>query len=740
MRRSELIGLVSIALLCLGALVFGRYVAGALERIVVNRAQETLQAIGHDGIQVEADGLVVELSGQVRSASDRGVVLTSISGMAGVSDVIDNLDIVTPLIGERPATLQVQKDTEALTLSGEAPNAETRDLLSARAQLASAGYDFYNLMKMGERRPDADWIAAAEASIDAVAALRVGQAMVANRTVRVVGAAHDAQARDSIYDALRRRLGDAFDLEFEVAAPPPLISPYEFMARKTADGLSIERCMAPDARMRSVALGAWKSAGGETPAGARDGGCMVANGAPNDDWTNAVQRAIAVLASMVEGDIRIIDDAVRLDGFVAKGADIEAAQRAAEEGWPNQYKLEIDVQEILPTFQPYVLTVVKQPGDTRLTGYAPNKYAAARWTELLEADSATANLRLARGAPPEWEPAVNLMIEALNELKIGSLKMIDESILLSAPGEGSTRARLQTRLSARLPANFRLDVVEAREPRFLADGQEGGGEVAPEDPTNYFFVARSRPNAALEISGLVEDAASRSIIATYARAKFGGEVLSDKLRVGTAEAPGGWQPLLMAGLEALSTLGEGELMAESGAVYLRGQAASGGQAREALGVLASNSPSEFTRFSRIAVREPAPERLVAPKTFEVLSGEDCIGRLNATVSREPITFESGSAAIAPSSDAILDILAKALAACRDVSVEVAGHTDAEGPEDGNLRLSQQRAAAVRFALIARSISPDILAANGYGEAEPIADNATAAGRALNRRIEFRLSR
>ncbi|MEM9094479.1 MAG: OmpA family protein [Pseudomonadota bacterium] len=735
MRRSELIGFASIAFLCLAALVFGRYIAGALETRVTARATETLQAIGHSGVQIDADGLVLELSGQVRSESDRGVVLTSINGMDGVSAVVDNLDIVTPLIGEKPATLQVQKDTEALTLSGEAPNEEARDLLSARAQLASAGYDFYNLMKMQERAADAGWIAAAEASIDAVAALRVGQAQVDRSLVRIVGAAHDAQARDSIYDALRRRLGDSFELEFEVAAPPPLISPYEFVARKTADGLTIERCMAPDARMRSVALGAWKSAGGASPAGARDGGCMVANGAPNDQWTDSVQRAIAVLASMEEGDIRIIDDQVRLDGFVPKGADIEAARDAAEHDWPAPYKLEIDIQEILPIFTPYVLTIVKQPGETRLTGYAPNKYAAARWTEALEASGATANLSLARGAPSEWEAAAEIVIDALNQLKIGSVKMIDESILLSAPGETSTRARLETRLSARLPANYRLDVVEAREPSFLTG--DGSPAEAPEDPTAYFFVARSQQNAPLSISGVVENDATRAVIATYARAKFGGQIESDKLKVGAAEAPDGWQPALMAGLEALAKLGEGELMAEGGAVYLRGRATSGEEARAALGVLALNTPSEFTRFSRIAVREPAPPRRRVTKEFDTAFGDECVSRLNTLVSQEPISFQSGAATIDPKSYPMLDLLGRALAACQEDSVEIAGHTDSEGPEEINLALSQQRAAAIRFAFIARSIAPDILIAKGYGEAEPIADNSSAAGRAQNRRIEFR---
>ncbi|RMF59783.1 MAG: OmpA family protein, partial [Bacteroidetes bacterium] len=69
----------------------------------------------------------------------------------------------------------------------------------------------------------------------------------------------------------------------------------------------------------------------------------------------------------------------------------------------------------------------------------------------------------------------------------------------------------------------------------------------------------------------------------------------------------------------------------------------------------------------------------------------------------------------------------------------AGHTDSTGPDDYNLRLSQARAEAVRAYLIERfGIAPERLVARGYGESQPIADNVTATGRTLNRRVEFRV--
>ncbi|MDT3706453.1 MAG: OmpA family protein [Thiobacillus sp.] len=72
----------------------------------------------------------------------------------------------------------------------------------------------------------------------------------------------------------------------------------------------------------------------------------------------------------------------------------------------------------------------------------------------------------------------------------------------------------------------------------------------------------------------------------------------------------------------------------------------------------------------------------------------------------------------------------------DVKVEVAGHTDSIGTDEYNMGLSMRRADAVRMYLIDKGIAADRLTARGYGESQPIADNATEEGRFKNRRVEL----
>jgi outer membrane protein OmpA-like peptidoglycan-associated protein len=105
---------------------------------------------------------------------------------------------------------------------------------------------------------------------------------------------------------------------------------------------------------------------------------------------------------------------------------------------------------------------------------------------------------------------------------------------------------------------------------------------------------------------------------------------------------------------------------------------------------------------------------------------------------EGIYFDQGKATIRKQSTAKLDGAVKVLKEFPSISMEISGHTSSEGDKAFNDKLSQDRADSVKQWLVDKGISSDRLKTRGAGPSEPIADNKTAAGKAKNRRIEFKV--
>ncbi len=132
---------------------------------------------------------------------------------------------------------------------------------------------------------------------------------------------------------------------------------------------------------------------------------------------------------------------------------------------------------------------------------------------------------------------------------------------------------------------------------------------------------------------------------------------------------------------------------------------------------------------------PAPAAAAVAATAKPLTRTACEGSLASLLAAEQVEFASGSAKITARSGALLDKLAHQVKACPG-RIRIEGYTDTVGRGRVNQHLSTERAQAVRKALIARGVPASRLTARGYGARRAIADNATEAGRAKNRRIEF----
>lgn len=106
--------------------------------------------------------------------------------------------------------------------------------------------------------------------------------------------------------------------------------------------------------------------------------------------------------------------------------------------------------------------------------------------------------------------------------------------------------------------------------------------------------------------------------------------------------------------------------------------------------------------------------------------------------KNDILFDTGSAALKPEAVDQLGKLGDIIAKYSDDRVRIEGYTDSSGSNKTNEELSLRRASAVKEVLVGRGVQEKQITALGMGETQPVADNATAAGRSKNRRVEMHI--
>jgi len=109
------------------------------------------------------------------------------------------------------------------------------------------------------------------------------------------------------------------------------------------------------------------------------------------------------------------------------------------------------------------------------------------------------------------------------------------------------------------------------------------------------------------------------------------------------------------------------------------------------------------------------------------------------VNLSDVLFDTGKADLKPGAREKLSRLSGVLMSHPGLHVEVEGHADSVGATDLNQTLSESRAASVRDYLVRGGIAPNTVGTAGFGESQPVASNATAAGKQQNRRVELIVS-
>lgn len=234
------------------------------------------------------------------------------------------------------------------------------------------------------------------------------------------------------------------------------------------------------------------------------------------------------------------------------------------------------------------------------------------------------------------------------------------------------------------------------------------------------------------LTGEVPSEEARAALVDAAVAAWGEGNVIDQLTVGGGAA----DTFGAAGLSALAGLfGSLQKALPSGSAVLAQPAAGDpttltitGEASDAASAQALEANATGLSSAEVAVTDQVTVAAPAPDEVEQA--------INEALELKPILFETASATILPASNRQLDRIARLIKQAGNVRITIQGHTDGDGDAGANQLLSEQRARAVRRALISRGVNKRRLRAVGFGESQPIASNDTEAGKQRNRRVIF----
>lgn len=456
---------------------------------------------------------------------------------------------------------------------------------------------------------------------------------------------------------------------------------------------------------------------------------QTADHAEPPGWTPAVDFAIEALRRLPVGQVSVTAGRIEVHALVDSPEARQALATELRSIAPRGQVLVLDLVAPRPVIAPFLFRLTREGGAARIEACSADTDVAR---ETIERAARSAGLTgrfvctVGLGAPsPRWANAVERALVALTRLGTGTVTLSDNTVLLQAPHDVDRSAfdRVVGGLETDLPQAFSLVAAVMPPP---------DDAVAPAEDSAEFRVVLAE-DGTVTVTGRLSDVLIRQAVATYARARFGSQAVTMETRL-DPDLPSGWTVRVLAGLEALTELHNGSLAVTAERIVVTGVTGNPDAGNQITRLVTQR----LGRADGVVLRVTYDERL--DPVAQEPNPDRCERWVRDILAARKITFAPGSARLDSTSNAILDDLAEVLRNCGELPFEVAGHTDSQGRAETNMALSQSRAEAVLAALSTRGVLVASMTAQGYGPAQPIADNATEDGREANRRIEMTLVR
>ena len=509
------------------------------------------------------------------------------------------------------------------------------------------------------------------------------------------------------------------------AAPEIIPAVFSLVLMSNANGISLIGLL-PGQAERTFLIDALSKNLGTTPVTDL---LDIANQPAPEGWQTAQEFAVAALEIIPQALISLTPDILKIRAITAD----EATRRTLEiqlvslqlqkRGLGHEVVLELTTPR--PVIRSFGLRITRDAKGARMSICSAE---TAQDAEMIRSAVQAAGVKLTNacqiglGSPsPLWPQAVITAIKAVMQLEETSLEITDHSVSLT--GSLRTNADLFDQITTKL---------EAELPRgFYVTAQRPDPVTPPTIKKPAQFIATRSTEGLVQLRGQVAGELAYRAVTSYAQAKFGAG--SVNMAAQSADYLGEpWSIRVLTALDTLALLDKGIARVTENGFTLSGTTGQAERKEQIETLLRRSLGPEATFAIDVTYIKPAAFAPTGP------TPQTCIASIAEIIENQKLKFQPSSAKLEIEGRSVMDKIAVVLKECGPIPLEIGGHTDSQGREEMNQKLSESRAQAVLTALMTRRISVASFRAHGYGEAKPIADNETAEGREANRRIEFTL--
>jgi len=446
------------------------------------------------------------------------------------------------------------------------------------------------------------------------------------------------------------------------------------------------------------------------------------------NWNDVVEFGLDALDRLPRSKITISPTRLVIVSAADSNTDKSQLESLFARRKPADVDLHLQITAPRPVISPFTVRFLIDDSGARFDACAAND---DRMRSQIAVAAVSAGMTrkfecpLGLGMPsPRWGEATAQAISALSDIGAGTVTLADTEVTLIATPETpqSTFDNVVGKLENELPDIFRLTAV-LPDPVEVDGTGEGAG--APE------FVATRSPEGLVQLRGRLPDDLVKASAESYALARFGVGNVSVATRLDET-LPKGWSMRVLAGIAALAELENGSVVVQEDFVEVRGNTGNQ-QARAELSRILSGGLGEGENFALNVTYVEALDPIASVPT-----DKECVELVGEILKAKKISFEPGSTTIDGAGLDTIRKISDTLKTCPDAKIEIGGHTDSQGSEELNARISRERAQAVKDALKVERVNTARMLVEGYGETQPIGDNQTEAGREANRRIVFTL--